>query len=244
MRLVSAPVLGAALATAGCATTMQTAARLQLNDARIRAAELPTRVQTPGHAVHVTAVTLLRHGDQVAFVVGIRNAADRPVSDLPISVGVRSGRHVRRVFNAGSTAAYFRSHLPAVAAGSQTSWVLTGDARLPAGARPFAVVGESPSAPARPRRSLPPMRVIRVPGVGGTASPQGPLTILVSNLSSIPQYQLQVYAIGRRSGRLVAAGALTVPVLAAGARVRVRLHLVGSSARTRLQLQAFPTIFR
>ena len=245
MRLVSVPALGlVALTAGGCATTMQTAARLQLNDARIRAAEVPTHVLTPGHTVRVTAVMLLRHGDHIAFVVGVRNSGARPVSDLPISVGVRTLRHGRRAFNAGTTGAYFQSHLPVVAAGARISWVLAGDERVPSGARPFAVVGGTPSTPARPGRSLPALRLVRVTRSHGVTARPGQLTVLVSNLSSIPQYQLQVYAVGRRSGRPVAAGALTVPVLAAGARVRVRLPLVGASNPGQLQLQAFPTIFR
>ena len=244
MRLVSAPALGlVALIAAGCATTMQTAARLQLNDARIRAAELPTHVLRPGQAVRVTAVTLLRYRGRIAFVVGVRNSGSRPLSDLPISVGVRAGSHGRRALNAGSAGSYFQSHLPVVAAGAQISWVLAGNERVPPGARPFALVGATPSTPARPGRSLPAVRLVGVTGSGG-ATARRPVTVLVSNLSSIPQYQLQVYAVGRRSGRPVAAGALTVPLLAAGARVRVRVPLVGSSTPAQLHVQAFPTIFR
>lgn len=244
MRLGSAfSLVVVALTTAGCATTMQTAARLQLNDARIRAAEVPTVVRTPGHAVHVTGVTLLRHGSETAFVVSVRNAGERPVTDLPVTVGVRTGRHRRQLLNAGSTGAFFQSHLPVIPAGSQLRWVLTSGRRLPAHARPFAVVGESPSTAARPGRSLPAVWVNEATGPVGRAPRPGSMTVVVSNLSSIPQYQLQVYAVASRAGRPVAAGALTVAFLGAGARVRVGLALVGAPHSTRLQAQAFPTIF-
>ena len=58
----------------------------------------------------------------------------------------------------------------------------------------------------------------------------------------MPQYQLPVYAVGRRAGREVAAGAVTVPHLGSHATETVVLSVVGPIRDASLQLAAIPTI--
>ena len=86
---------------------------------------------------------------RTAFVVQVHNPAGRPVSDLPISVGVRVGgkradlrsTRSRRLSSPTSTRTcrWWRR-------GGTLTWVYTTDRRLPAHARPFALVGADPSA--------------------------------------------------------------------------------------------------
>ncbi|MGO9885209.1 MAG: hypothetical protein ACLPV4_19610, partial [Solirubrobacteraceae bacterium] len=99
---------------AGCSTTMEEAARLQLNSARIRVSETGTRVTVAGHAVRVSRVSLVSGPAATAFVVVVRNESHTQVSDLPISVGVRTGRGRLVYFNArpGFEYSYFDAHLP------------------------------------------------------------------------------------------------------------------------------------
>lgn len=231
--------LAATFALTGCATTMQTAARLQLNSARIRASEVPTRVTVAGATVAVTRLAVIAARGGTAFVVQVHNASGRAVSDLPISVGVRAG-HRRIYLNTQSPLefSYFDAHLPAMAARGSITWVYTTHRRLPADARPFAVVGTEPSPPASVTSPLP---VIRATPLSAAASQ---LPVVLRNLTSIPQYQLQVYAFAQRGDRFVAAGALTVPELGSQARQTLRVGLLGSTAHARLQLEALPTIFQ
>ena len=157
-----------AAALAGCATTQQEAARLQLNSARIRASQQPTEVTVAGQAVDVTRVARVVTGGATAFVVQVRNSGRQPVSDLPISVGVRVGSKRPLYVNRQSPAefSYFAAHLPLVAAGATLTWVYTTDQRLPAHARPFALVGGTPSN-AAPRTN--PLPVIRASAVAPVA---------------------------------------------------------------------------
>jgi hypothetical protein len=67
--------------------------------------------------------------------------------------------------------------------------------------------------------------------------------ITVRNTSSIPQYQLPVYAIASRRGRYVAAGQTTIADLGGGAQVRLRVPLVGDPRGATVSLEAPPTIF-
>jgi hypothetical protein len=245
--LATAVVLAAAAVMAGCSTTQQTAARLQLNAARIRASEQPTEVKAPGHAVDVTRVARIVTGGRTAFIVQVRNSAGRPMSDLPISVGVRV-RGKRPIYlNRQSTAelSYFEAHLPLVAAGETLTWVYTTDRRLPAHARPFAVVGGTPSNHAPRSNPLPVIRASAVaPTTATSAAGASPLAVSLHNLSSVPQYQLQVYAVAERAGRYVAAGSFTVPHLGSNASSRLKLPILGHINHARLQIEAAPTIFQ
>ena len=244
-RALAAAAMAAALA--GCATTQQEAARLQLNAARIRASERPTEVTVPGQTVDVTRVSRVVTGGRTAFVVQVRNSARQPVSDLPISVGVRVSGKRPIYLNRQSSAelSYFAAHLPLVAAGGTLTWVYTTDRRLPAHARPFALVGGTPSNPA-PRSS--PLPVIRASAVAtvlpASATGQSPLAVSLHNLSSVPQYQLQVYAVAERAGRYVAAGSFTVAHLGSNASRTVKLPIFGHIDHARLQIEAPPTIFQ
>jgi hypothetical protein len=241
--ILAARMLGATgvIATAGvvaaCSTTQQEATRLQLNSARIRASQLPTRVTATGHAVQVTRVALVPGRSGTAFVVQIHNPATRAISDLPISVGIRAG-HRQRFLNAHSQSelSYYDAHLPAIAPGSTLTWVYATGQRLPAHARPFATIGAVPSLPSPHAAQLP---VIRA---SAQSAARSPLAIALQNETSIPQYQLQIYAYAQRGNRYVAAGNVTVAHLGSQARQTTELTLLGDLTNAHLEIEAPPTI--
>lgn len=232
--------LAFACCLAGCATTMQTAARLQLNSARIRASEESTRVTAAGHAARVTRVSLVAGRGETAFVVEVRNVTNHQVSDLPISVGVRTARH-RHYLNAqsGRENFYFGAHLPVIGPRRTLTWVYSVDRRLAPRAKPFAIVGAQPS-PRVATVSQPPVIEARTAPSQQRARARA-LRIAVRNLSSVPQYQLQVYAVARDQGRYVAAGSLTIAQLDGQVSKTFDLGLVGRADRGHVELEALPT---
>ncbi len=70
------------------------------------------------------------------------------------------------------------------------------------------------------------------------------MTVHLDNPTSVPQYQLQVYAYGLQGGRYVAAGNTTVADLGAGSKQRVKLPLVGAAPSANLHVEAIPTILQ
>ncbi len=100
----------------------------------------------------VARVALVAGGGRTAFIVQVHNPGGRPVSDLPISVGVLVPNKAPLYLNLRSQLeySYFDSHLPLVTAGGTLTWVYTTDRHLPAHAKPFALVGGQAS-PAVPR---------------------------------------------------------------------------------------------
>ncbi len=246
--LTAVAALGAAGALTGCATTMQEASRLQLNSARIRASEVSTRVTVPGHTVDVTRVALVRGAGLTAFVVDVHNLGDRAVSDLPITVGVRVGaRRTIELNTAPGTSeySYFSAHLPVVAAGGTLAWVYSTDRRLTAAARPFALVGATPSVPVGRVGALPAIRATLVTAAPAARGDRlGTLSIVLRNLSGVPQYQLQIYATAEVGGRYVAAGDDTVVHLGTGSSKTLHLGLLGPTTHARIAIEALPTIFQ
>lgn len=228
---------------AGCATTQQEAARLQLNSARIRTAEQKTVVRSAGSAVEVSDVSLLSSPGAHTFVVTVHNRRSSPVTDLPISVGVSSRRHGRVDLNVHSTEelSYYDSHLPRIAGGGSLTWVFTTSSKLPPRAHPFALVGAHPSPDASAGRSAPTIAA-RVTSTQGAHHGGAVLEVTLRNGSTIPQYQMPIYAVAHRGGRVVAAGELIVPHLGSRKTLPVRVPVRGSLSDARIKVAALPAI--
>jgi uncharacterized lipoprotein YmbA len=230
-------VLAVALPLAGCTTTQHAAQRVQLDSARQRAALEQTRVTTPNATVTATAIATVVRSGKTAFVVTVHNGGGTGVTDLPISVGYDQG-HSSVFLNASPNLNYFEAHLPAIAAHHSLKWVFTTTHALPKGARPFSAVGRKQAAPAKLTETD-----VRI-GVRYTSSSgQSSVTVHLHNPSTVPQYQLQLYAYSRQDGRYVAAGNATVPDLGAGSKQRVKLQLTGATS-AKLDVQAIPTILQ
>lgn len=227
-----------AIPLAGCTTTQHEAQRLQLDAARQRAALKGTRVTTQNATVRASSVSTLSVAGRTAFVVTVHNGGRHAVTDLPISVGFTRHGGAPVYLNATANPDYFQTHLPAIGAGRSLTWVYTANARLPEGARPFARVGSKPSAPARLTETN--VRIdLRYSYLTGGRS----VTVHLDNPTSVPQYQLQVYAYAGSNGRYRAAGNATVADLGAGSSQRITLNLTGAAAGD-LHVQAIPTILQ
>jgi hypothetical protein len=159
---------------------------------------------------------------------------------------VRIGHRPPRYLNVQSSAefSYYDAHLPAVAAGGTLTWVYATSRRLPAHARPFALVGGTPSVAAAPAPRPPQIRASTssTPALVAASWARSQLAVTLRNLSTIPQYQLQVYAYALSGDRYVAAGNLTVPDLDGQARQTTTVAMLGRVAHARLQIEALPTI--
>lgn len=227
-----------AIPLAGCTTTQHEAQRVQLASARQRAALEPTRVTVANPAVTATSVAEVSASGRTAFVVTVHNGDRKAVTDLPISIGYERADGASVYLNSSAALNYFEAHLPAIAPGRSLTWIYTADRLLPAGAHPFARVGLKPSAPAR----LTEMNV-RIELSYARSAGQRSVTVHLDNPTSVPQYELQLYAYGLQGGRYVAAGNTTVADLGAGSKQRVKLSLTGT-APSDLHVEAVPTILQ
>jgi hypothetical protein len=228
-------------ACAGCDSTQQEATRARLNAQRFLASASPTIVRHRSRDVRVLRVTLLRGSGASAIAVRLHSDATRPLNDLPISVGLLGpgGRVV--YLNAGANVDYFKTHLASIAARGSATWVFTTRRPLPAGMTPIALVGARPTVPATTVRSLP---RIAVAAAVPTSTTKGGLRVRVTNLSAVPQYQLQVYALELARGRYVAAGQATISHLGTGTSETLEMTIIGDHRAPSVELEAMPTMFQ
>jgi hypothetical protein len=231
-------VLAGAVVLAGCTTTQHEAQRERLDSARQRAALESTRVTVANTLVAPTSIAKVSAAGRTAFVLTIRNRGHRAVTDLPISVGYTTSGGASVDLNAAANLNYFQAHLPAIRAGGELTWVYTTTRTVPAAARLFARIGEKPAAPALLTESNVSIKV----RYRFDASRES-LTVHLDNPTSVPQYQLQLYAYAKRGPHYVGAANTTVMNLGAGSKESVRLGLVGTSGG-QLHVQAIPTILQ
>lgn len=221
----------------GCVSTQRKNARAQLVAQRTLGGAAPLRVQRRDRRVRVTGVALVRGRHGGALVVALRNAGPRTVTDVPLAVGVVAAGGRRVQLNGGRELDWFRTHVPAIAAGERTLWMFAIGGRIPAG-RPYAVAGAAGRAVAARVVGLLPRIAARATAAGG-----GGAQVTLVNRSDVPQYDVQVYALARAGGRIVAAGVAALRHLGSGARATVRVTLAGDPGRHAVRAHARPTIF-
>lgn len=224
---------------AGCDSTQDKNERAKLTAQREIAAREPMRVGTVHPDVAVDTVALVRDGRSTAIVVELRSRAATPLTDVPISVGVRRGGRVVYL-NAGRELGWFQTHVPVIPAKGAATWVFRAppSRRTRAGDVPFARVG-IPRGPGTSTASVLP-EIQAAPAAGGA---KGRARVVVENTSDVPQFGLQVYAYTQQGDRYVSAGAATVPRLKREERSVVSVPLTGRRAG-QLRVVAVPTIFQ
>jgi hypothetical protein len=228
----------AVTALAGCDSTQQKNARAELKAKReLGSRELPATARRNPH-VRVERVALVRgKAGSGAIVVKLRGTGPKPLTDVPIAVGIRGSDGQSRLVNAKRHLNWFQTHVPAIPAGGTVTWVYKGARGVKGGDRAFAKVG----VPAKPvlssASSLP--QIDAAPTSGGGAKRR----VSVENVSDVPQYGLQVYAFARRGGRYLAAGKTEIEHLGTGQRVTVAVPLTGSARKQPLRVEAIPTMF-
>jgi len=226
-----------AIVLTGCVSTQQIAARARLVSARVLASQGPTQVERANSDVAVGRAALIRTRTGTAIVVPLRNHSSSVVTDLPISVGVRTTSGDRLYLNRSANLDYFESHVAAIGPRAVTTWVFTTDRRV-RGGRPFVRVGFPQLHPST-GTTLP--RIDVSPRAGGSAGAS--VEVSIANRSEIPQYRLQVYAVAVRAGRAVGAGRAEITHLGTNATATLSITLLGVAQGVVLRLIALPTIF-
>jgi hypothetical protein len=241
----SLAAVGLGLVASGCVSTQQKAGWAHIAAARIIASQSSTDVRRPGNQVRVTRVALLHDSGRLAIAVGLRNITGRALNDIPISVGLR-GPHGDRVYlNRAPGLDYFKAHVAEIPPGAGLTWVFTGSRpRHPwrLGGRPFAVVGDESAPPTTVTRGLPPIRAVLASP--SSAAGDGTLRVTVTNLSALPQPELQLYAVAGGTRGYAAVGSATVANLGTGGSTTASIGLVGHPGDIPVQIEALPTLFQ
>jgi hypothetical protein len=227
---VALVVVGAALS--GCATTQDSNQRASVQADRTLESRKALQLHGTDHNVQVVSTSVLNGKDGSAVVAVLRNRGSDPVNDLPIEVGPEGGQPV----NAHPNVPYFQSHAPAIAPGEEATWVYVSKDPLGSG-RAFVRVG-TPS----PHPLTTAGRISEL-DTGGQASGSSVLAD-VTNDTGVPQYDLDVYAVARKGGRLVAAGRANLEHLGVDQSTHLTLPLIGDPKGAQVQIFAPQTLFQ
>jgi hypothetical protein len=171
----------------------------------------------------------------------MRNEGSKPVSDLPLNVGVKT-RGATSYLNRAPELPYFQTHIAGIAAGAQATWAFASARAAPAG-RALARVGPSAIALDGGAAHLPAI-ASSVTSVRSRGRGLALLTATIANRSDVGQAGLEAYAYALSGERLVAAGAASIDSLGPGAKRRVQIPLVGDPGASSVHLETPPTNLR
>jgi hypothetical protein len=228
-----------ALELSGCATNIERSARLARQARRDHHGLLAQRGLTITHRSHyvrVLATTVLHDENGGAAVVTLRNTSSRPLREVPIEIMLHgtAGRVLYQNNTPGLGGALVSA--PLLAPGRQFDWI---DDQIPTSGTPGSLsvlVGEAPTTSV----PLPSVVVTGVHLVHGSTNELGAEGTVV-NHSSIAQQELVVFAVGRRAGRIVAAGRAVLPDVPARSSASFQVFFVGNPTGATLQVSAPPT---
>jgi hypothetical protein len=230
-------------ALGGCVeTTQQKNARAQLQDDRLLASRSSVHVTRPDPNVAVLNVRALRSRAGGAIAVTLRNDGGRPVSDLPLSVGVRTPAGHTTYLNGQPELPYFQTHIAGIGGEAQATWVFTSSRPIPNG-RVFARAG-APAIPVDKAVSKLPAITSSLTSVRSRGRDRLTLGALIENRSEAPQDGLEVYAYALSGDGLVAAGTAPLNSLGSGATQAVQVRLVGKPGSSAVHLETPPTNLR
>jgi hypothetical protein len=230
-----AAAAAAGVSVSGCQTTQDAAARIHVRSARELAGREKLKLGEPSKTVKAGDVTVVSDGVRYAVAVALHNTGSQPAHDLPLGVGVRGTDGYLN----DEHSSYFQTHIPALDAGQQTTWVYTAKGKPPAG-DVFAEVGSKQSAEVDSAGGLP---ELDLSGLKLESGDSGTAEVEVSNPTDYPQYDLDVFAWATKDGGYVAGGRASAGDLEPDETERVKVRLIGDAKGAELHVAAPPTIF-
>lgn len=262
--------LAGALGASSCETNAQRSARLEKERlAHPLAVQRGISVKRENPNVRVLQSAVVHDENGVAVVVRLRDTGTRALHDAPIAIAVSTKGGAKLYENNAPGLDSTLVSVPLLEPGREAVWV---DDQIPATAAAPAKVSARVGEPAGPsEREGQPGGANERPGGPaktsgqsgqGASSNEGVPTLSVRgvhlfedpsngvgeegtvlNPSKVTQQKLVVYAVGRRGGRVVAAGRAVLPEVPAGGSVPFQVFFIGDPRGTQLQVSAPTTTF-
>lgn len=238
---LAAAFAAAALALTGCETNVQRSAKLEKAALKERLAHPQATlkgvlVTRENPQVKVVRTDVVHDENGVAAVVVLRNESAKTLRNAPIAITVNDAKGAVLYQNNSPGLDTTLVAVPLLKPHAATIWI---DDQIQAAGVPAKVsarVGEAQTASSTlPTVSLSGVHTFEDPsnGVGAEGT--------VTNSSKVAQQKLVVYVVGRRGGRIVAAGRAVLPEVPAGQRAPFQVFFIGKPQGARLEANAPPT---
>lgn len=235
--LAALGVILLALVCSGCESTQEKSAQLRkLAKHEVLAAQGVT-VSGESPSVKVLYSVVVRSSEgTTAVVVGMRDTSPHALELAPIAVKTVDAKGAVTYQNNGPGLEPSLTRVSLITPGRETVWV--DDQALGSGvaSSASALVGEGKPATAIPKIAV---TGAHLSAEAGSETESGN----VANRSSVIQQNLVVYAVARKSAKIVAAGRAVLPEVAAGATAPFQIYFVGPPKGTKVEVSAPPTTF-
>lgn len=222
----------------GCQSTQEHSAELQRQAKHDVLPAQSTAVTKQSKSVEVLRSTVVHSSSGTAVVVALRNTTTHPLENAPIEITVR-GAHATVLYQDNTPGLEpSLTTVSLLAPGQETIWV---DDQVTATGLPLsasALVGEATQASGR----IPQLSIAGA-HLSAEAGAEATLSGTVANRSQISQQNLVVYAVARRSSKIVAAGRAVLPEVPVGANVPFQIYFVGDPHGAQISTSATATTF-
>ena len=232
-------LLVVAAAFAGCETTMEKSAKLEVSGAGL--AQLETvKLGATNRDIEVLDKTILTDQYGTAVIIRLKNTGNQPQVDVPIQIDIKDpkGKSVFRNDTEGLEDGLL--NIQVIEPGEETLWV--HDQVFPNGKAASVEVtigkSEAPVPASVPEISASKPEINRDPVSG--IEVQGEVT----NESGVEQTDLLLYAVATRGGEVVAAGRGLVPKLKTGPKGEpYNIFFIGDPQGADIEVFATPNTF-
>lgn len=232
-------LLPAALAASGCESTRAKAEKLtQEGDSAFAARGL--RVGAANRDVEVVERAVVSDANGTAAVVVLSNRGGRALADVPVAVAVR-GRGGKVLWrNDAPGLEEGLTHVALLPPRRTVTWV-NDQILLAGGVKPAALGAKVGAGDPAPARAAGVDIAVESPRLEG--DPASGVTVLARavNRSDVAQESLVIAAVGRRGGKVVAAGRAIVPRLRANDGERFQVFFIGDPRGAELTFDAQPS---
>jgi hypothetical protein len=229
----------AAASLAACQSTQDRSAELEEAGATKLLSESGVEIEKESTEVKPTSTSLLTDANGSAVVVDLHNSSDRDLVNVPILVKVldAKGKSVYENDIPGIEPAL--ATVPYVPAGGDVEWV--NDQVLASG-KPKSVAVKVGASSDSYSGQLPDIEVSK-PTIEGDPSSGIEATGTVVNRTGEDQGRLLLYAVGRKGGKVVAAGRGAIEHLKAGTKpLHYDIFFIGDPTGADLEVTQFPAL--
>jgi hypothetical protein len=243
LRLRTIALAGLALLAAAslvaCESTQSRSAELEEDGGKALLADSGVKIEKESTDVKVTSATLLSDANGGAVVVSLHNSSEENLVDMPILINVIDAKGKSMYTNAIPGIEPALAAVPYIPAGGDVDWV--NDQVLTAG-KPKSVKVKVGASTDSYSGALPEIEV-SAPKVEGDPVSGIEATGTVVNETGEDQERLLLYAVGRRGGKVAAAGRGAIEHLKPGTKpLHYDIFFIGNPTGTDLEISQFPTL--
>lgn len=224
---------------AACQSTQDRSAQLEEEGGQKLLADTGVKIEKESTDVKVTSATVLADPNGAAVVVGLHNSSDKNLVGVPILIDVLDAKGKSVYTNSIPGIEPALVSVPYIPAGGDAEWV--NDQVLATG-KPKSVKVKVGASSESYSGAFPEIEV-SAPKIEGDPVSGIEATGTVVNKTGEDQDRLLLYAIGRKGGKVVAAGRGAIDHIKAGTKpLHYDIFFIGDPTGADLELTEFPTL--